>query len=59
MIRLTIKVVGVSIELYLFFLTKQELFRLILVGESFFQNLQSLEIIGDMYQYTEALSHYS
>ena len=28
--------------------------RLILIGERFFHNFQSLEIIGDMYQHTEA-----
>ena len=32
--------------------------RLILIGECFFCNFQSLEIIGDMYQYTEAFFHY-
>ena len=33
--------------------------RFILIGERFFQKFQSLEIIGDMYQYTEAFCHYS
>ena len=33
--------------------------RLILIGEFFFQNFQSLEIIGDMCRYTEAFCHYS
>ena len=33
--------------------------RFILVGERFFHNFQSLEIIGDMHQYTEAFCHYS
>ena len=33
--------------------------RLILIGERFFHNFQSLETIGDTYQYTEALCHYS
>ena len=33
--------------------------RLILIGERFFHNFQSLEIIGDVYQYTEAFCHYS
>ena len=33
--------------------------RLILIGERFFHNFQGLEIIGDMYQYTEAFFHYS
>ena len=33
--------------------------RLILIGELFFQKFQSLEIIGDMYRYTEAFCHYS
>ena len=32
--------------------------RLILIGERFFQNFRSLEIIGDMYQYTETFCHY-
>ena len=32
---------------------------LILIGECFFQKFQSLEIIGDMYWYTEAFCHYS
>ena len=32
--------------------------RLILIGERFIHNFQSLEIIGDMYQYTEAFCHY-
>ena len=33
--------------------------RLILIGERFFHNFQSLEIIGGMsYQYTEAFCHY-
>ena len=34
--------------------------RLILIGERFFHNFsQSLELIGDMYQYTEAFCHYN
>ena len=33
--------------------------RFILIGERFFHNFQSLEIIGDMYQCTEAFCHYS
>ena len=33
--------------------------RFILIGERFFHNFQSLEIIEDMYQYTEAFCHYS
>ena len=33
--------------------------RFILIGERFFRNFQSLEVIGDMYQYTEAFCHYS
>ena len=33
--------------------------RLILIGERFFLKFQSLEIIGDMYRYTEAFCHYS
>ena len=33
--------------------------RSILIGERFFQNFQSLETIGNMYQYTEAFCHYS
>ena len=33
--------------------------RFILIGERFFHNFRSLEIIGDMYQYTEAFWHYS
>ena len=33
--------------------------RLINIGELFFQNSQSLEIIGDLYQDTEAFCHYS
>ena len=34
--------------------------RFILIGERFFsQNFLSLEIIGNMYQYTEAFCHYS
>ena len=38
---------------------EQPVLRFILIGERFFQNSQSLEIIGDMYQYTEAFCHYS
>ena len=33
--------------------------RFILIGERFFHNFQSLEIIGDMYQNTEAFYHNS
>ena len=33
--------------------------RLILIGERFSHNFQSLEVIGDMYQYTEAFCDYS
>ena len=33
--------------------------RLILIGERFFHNFESMEIIGDMYQSTEAFCHYS
>ena len=32
---------------------------IILIGELCFPNLQSLEIVGDMYQGTEAFCHYS
>ena len=35
------------------------LFRLILMGELFFKNFQSLGTIGDMYQNMEAFCHYS
>ena len=34
-------------------------YRFILIEERFFKNIQSLEKIGDMYQYTEAFCHYS
>ena len=34
-------------------------FMLMLIGERFFHYFRSLEIIGDMYQYTEALCRYS
>ena len=33
--------------------------RFILIGERFFPNFQSLEIVGDMYQYTGVFFHYS
>ena len=32
--------------------------RLVFIGELFFQSFQSLEIIGNMYQDTEAFWHY-
>ena len=35
------------------------LVRLILIGERFSHNFQSLEIMGDLYQYTEAFCQYS
>ena len=35
------------------------LLRFILIGECFSHNFQSLEIIGDMYHYTEAFRPYS
>ena len=41
------------------FIVMRHNLRLILIGERFFQNFQSLEIIGDMYQCTEAFCHYS
>ena len=39
--------------------TSFRIFRLILIGERFFHVFQSLEIMGDLYQYTEAFCHYS
>ena len=42
-----------------YFLDDGDSHKLILISDRFFHSCQSLVIIGDMYQHTEAFCHYS